>query len=247
MKLADILDYLNTISPFELQEKWDNSGLIVGDLKKEIKNVVVSIDIDENLINNATKNTLFIVHHPLIFGGLKSLEFSKYPANLIQKLILKEQSLIAMHTNFDKTHLNSYVFSEVLGLDVDKQTDFICQTSKEFSYNELILKVKNAFNLKQLRVVNKKEKIRGVALTTGAGASLMDLVDVDCFLTGDIKYHDAIKAQNQDLMLIDISHFESERFFANIMQNLLKTLPISVIISESKNPFTISPFTKDKI
>jgi dinuclear metal center YbgI/SA1388 family protein len=246
LKLAEILDYLDTISPFELQEKWDNSGLIVGDLQSDIKDVVVSIDIDEHLINSASEHTLFITHHPLIFGGLKDLEFSKYPANLIKKLILKEQSLIALHTNFDKTHLNSYVFNEVLGFKLDKKSDFLCQTKEKFDYNELILKVKEAFNLEVIRVVNKKDKINGVALTTGAGASLMDFVDVDCFLTGDIKYHDAIKALNQDLMLIDIGHFESERFFANIMQNLLKTLPISVIISESKNPFTISSFTKDK-
>ena len=239
MLLSDILKHLDTISPFELQEKWDNSGLIVGSLDSNIKEAIVSIDLDEELIENSCEGALFIVHHPLIFGGIKSLEFSKYPANLIKKLILKNQSLIAMHTNFDKTHLNRYVFKEILGLNIDKESDFILQSNNSFTFSELIAKVKKAFDLEQIRVVNKKEKINGVALTTGAGASLMDFVTVDCFLTGDIKYHDAIKAQNQDLMLIDIGHFESERFFSKAIENSIKTLPISVIISQSKNPFTI--------
>jgi dinuclear metal center YbgI/SA1388 family protein len=239
--LGDILEHLDTISAFELQEKWDNSGLIVGDKNSDIKEVVLSIDLDEQLIDSAPNSTLFIVHHPLIFGGINSLDFSKYPANLIKKLILKEQSVIAMHTNFDKTHLNRYVFSEVLGLSIDNQSDFILQCNQEFTFDELLAKVKSAFNLEQVRVVNKKERIKGVALTTGSGCSLMDFVGVDCFLTGDIKYHDAIKAINQNLMLIDIGHFESERFFAKALNNSLKTLPISVIISQSKNPFTIFP------
>jgi len=237
--LRDILEHLDSVSSFELQEKWDNSGLLVGNLESDIKEAIVSIDLDEELIDNSNEGALFIVHHPLIFGSLKSLEFSKYPANLIKKLILKNQNLIAMHTNFDKTHLNRYVFTKILGLDIDKERDFILESNVNFGFDELLAKVKDAFELEQIKVVNKKEQINSIALTTGAGASLMDFVTADCFLTGDIKYHDAIKAINQNLMLIDIGHFESEKFFSKAIENSLKTLPISVIISQSKNPFTI--------
>jgi dinuclear metal center YbgI/SA1388 family protein len=241
VKVGKILDFLDEISPFELQEKWDNSGLIVGCKDSEVEEVILSIDLDEELIEKAPPKSLFIVHHPLIFGGINSLDFSKYPANLIKKLILKEQSLIAMHTNFDKTHLNRYVFSKVLKLSIDKESDFVLESNQKFTFDELLDLVKESLELKEVRVVNRKDIVNGVALTTGAGCSLMDFVGVDCFLTGDIKYHDAIKAINQDLMLVDIGHFESERFFAKALANSLKTLPISVIISQSKNPFTIFP------
>ncbi|HHO65209.1 MAG TPA: Nif3-like dinuclear metal center hexameric protein, partial [Epsilonproteobacteria bacterium] len=69
------------------------------------------------------------------------------------------------------------------------------------------------------------------------GASLMDEVEADCFLTGDIKYHDAMKAESLGLMMVDIGHYESERFFAEIMAEELKVLPILAIIANSKNPF----------
>jgi putative NIF3 family GTP cyclohydrolase 1 type 2 len=67
----------------------------------------------------------------------------------------------------------------------------------------------------------------------------MDEVEADCFLTGDIKYHDAMKAMSENLMMIDIGHYESECFFAQILLDELKGLDILAIIANSKNPFHI--------
>ncbi len=237
MKLKEIYDFLDKLSPFELQEKWDNSGLNLGSMDAEVSEIVVALDIDENLIESAKEGSLFVVHHPIIFGSLKRLDLSKYPANLLAKMIKKDLSLIAMHTNFDKTHLNRYVFEKILGLSIDKESEFICTSQKRFRKDELLTLIKNKLGLTQLRVVNPKDTINSIALTTGAGASLLDFIDVDCFLTGDIKYHDAMKALSEDKMMIDIGHFESEQFFVDVMMDLLNSMPISVIIAQSKNPF----------
>ena len=239
MTLEKIHQTLNQISPFELQEKWDNSGLIIGDMDREVSNIVLSLDVDIDNIQNASEGTLFIVHHPLIFGKLTELDFSKYPANLIEEMILRKQSLIAMHTNFDKTHLNRYVFEKVLGFKVEVQNDFLCLAKGEWNYKELLAILREKLNLPTLKVIGKKEKITSIALTTGSGASLLDFVEADCFLTGDIKYHEAMKALSQDLMMVDIGHYESELFFSYIMLEELKVLPILAIISNSKNPFCI--------
>jgi len=239
MKLREIYNFLNKISPFELQEKWDNSGLIVGDMSREVSEVVLSLDVDEEMIQNTKEGTLFIVHHPLIFGKLTQLDFAKYPSNLIEKMILKKQSLIAMHTNFDQTHLNKYVFEKVLGFTLESQNAFLCTTKGKWNYKELLNLLKEKLDLPTLKVIGKKENITSIALTTGSGASLIDEVEADCFLTGDIKYHDAMKAMSENLMMIDIGHYESERFFAEILLKELKVLPILAIISNSKNPFHI--------
>ncbi|MBD3790814.1 MAG: Nif3-like dinuclear metal center hexameric protein [Campylobacterales bacterium] len=239
MKLQEVYEFLDTISPFELQEKWDNSGLIVGDMRREVSQIVISLDIDEAMIEEAEEGTLFVVHHPLIFGKLTQLDFAKYPSNLIEKMILKKQALIALHTNFDQTHLNRYVFEKVLGLKMENELPFVCMARGEWSYKGLLGLLKEKFGLPTLKVVGKKEKITSIALTTGAGASLIDQIDADCFLTGDIKYHDAMKAMSEDLMMVDIGHYESEKFFAEILYDELKVLPLLVIIAQSKNPFEI--------
>ena len=89
MKISEIYAFLDALSPFALQESWDNSGLQIGDFNQEIEKIVLSIDVDEMLIDSMAENSLLITHHPLIFGGLKQLDFSKYPANLIRKMIQK--------------------------------------------------------------------------------------------------------------------------------------------------------------
>ncbi|MEZ4693254.1 MAG: Nif3-like dinuclear metal center hexameric protein [Aliarcobacter sp.] len=70
MKLKEIYDVLNDISPFELQEKWDNLDLLAL-LKMKLK-ILHSMDLDLELAKDLKPNSLAVTHHPLIFQELKS-------------------------------------------------------------------------------------------------------------------------------------------------------------------------------
>ncbi len=238
MTIEQIYTILDEISPFELQESWDNSGLLLGDWEHEVKSIVLSIDIDEELLENIDENTLIITHHPIIFGGLKQLQFNQYPAKLLQTMMRKSISNIAMHTNFDQTHLNAYVAKEVLGYEIKKKEGFVAYLEVNESFSRFAKKIGEKLNLEVIRTVNCHDNIKTVALTTGSGASLMKTIKADCFLTGDIKYHEAMEAKTIGLSMIDIGHFESERYFPEVLAKDLENLGITVIISSSKNPFT---------
>ena len=238
MKIAEIYKYLNDLSPFEIQENWDNSGLQIGSMNDEVNKIALSIDVDEDLIDQLEEDTLLITHHPIIFGGLKQLNFNQYPSNLIQKMIQKNISNIAMHTNFDLTHLNEFVATEVLGYKIVARDGFVIYLEVNEEFDTFAKKVSTAFRLPHTKVVKCSEDIKRVALTTGSGCSLIKSIRADCFLTGDIKYHDAMEAKSINLSLIDIGHFESEHFFAQILLNHLKNLGLEAIIASSKNPFT---------
>ena len=237
MRVREIYNFLNELSPFSLQSEWDNSGLLIGDLNSIVKTIYLSLDIDSELLENIENNSLIITHHPLIFKGIKKIDFSVYPANLIQKMIQKNISLISMHTNFDKTHLNKYVISNILGYDILSTDEFVCYFRANSSLEEICMNLKKKLGLKYLRVTATKTYINDCAMTTGSGGDLIGEIDADCFLSGDFKYHQALEAKENGLTLIDIGHFESEKFFGECLGSYLNNFPLKVIMSNSKNPF----------
>jgi putative NIF3 family GTP cyclohydrolase 1 type 2 len=109
------------------------------------------------------------------------------------------------------------------------------------SFKELQKILKNKLNLKTLKITNSKKYINSISLTTGSGMSLLSSINSDCFLTGDIKYHEAMEAKSLGISLIDIGHYESEQHFCSLLDSLiekyLKTNDKKAIMLESKNPF----------
>ncbi|WP_321312097.1 Nif3-like dinuclear metal center hexameric protein [Halarcobacter sp.] len=241
MKLKEIYQFLDELSPFELQEKWDNSGLLVGSLEDEIKQVYISIDLDEENLEQVEENSLIITHHPLIFSALKKVNYDTYSTKLLKVLIKKNIALISMHTNIDKTHLNKYVAKEVLGLEVVNSEEFICYADVNEDFSTFANKISKKLGLEYIKYVKCNDKVKRVALVTGAGMSLINEVNADCFLTGDIKYHDAMDAKVRGISLIDIRHYESEKYFSVLLMGLieeyLKKNELKAIITASKNPF----------
>ena len=238
MQLKKLIDILNELSPFELQAEWDNSGLIVGSLEDEVEDIYVGLDVDFELLCEINENSALIVHHPIIFKGLKQLDFAKYPSNLIQKAIQKNISIIAMHTNYDKTHLNRYVLSEVLGFEVKACEEHLCYFDVDMPFEEFSKKVTDSLNLPHAKIVTSHKHIKTAALCTGSGASLLGELQADCLLTGDIKYHEALEAKENGISLIEIGHYESEVHFGTSMKEELQNYGLSAIIANSKNPFT---------
>ncbi len=241
LKIKQIYDYLDTISPFDTQEKWDNSGLIVGSFEQEFTNIIISLDLDEKLLDEVAPNSLIVTHHPLIFSPLSKINFDSYSTKLLKILIKKDIALISMHTNIDKSHLNYFVATQILGFKNVVCEDFVCSADVNMSFEMFEQYIKDKLNLSILKTTQTKDYIKKVSLTTGSGMSLINEIDADCFLTGDIKYHDAMEAKSRDISLIDIGHYESEQHFTSLMMGLLekylKKNQIKGIISDSKNPF----------
>lgn len=237
MKVGQIYKILDEIAPFELQESWDNSGLLVGSFDDEISKIYLSLDIDDKMLDELSPNSLIIAHHPLIFKGLKQINPSLYPGKLIYKMIKKNISLIAMHTNYDLSVLNEYFVREILGFEISKKDGFLIYSDMNTSFDELVNLVKSRLNLPNLRTSKAKDEIKRIAVCTGSGGDLIRDVNADCFLTGDLKYHQALEAIENGLNLIDINHYESERYFGESLIKYLQNFKIEVIITNSKNPF----------
>jgi len=225
-----------------LQEKWDNSGLVVGNMEDSFDTIYLTIDIDKKFLKDVKKGSLIITHHPLIFSGLKKINYDNYATKLLKIIIKKDIKLIAIHTNFDKTHLNRYVLENILGFKLKDSKDFIASAEVGMSFKKLRKLLKEKLNLTFTKYVKSHKFIKDISLTTGAGMSLIDQIKTDCFLTGDLKYHDAMEAKEKKISIIDIGHWESERYFSEVvgklLENYLKKNKINGIITQNNNPIS---------
>ena len=67
MKVSAIYEFLNEYAPFSVQDKFDNSGFLVGDMNATVKGICLCLDITNAVIKEAVayKANLIISHHLL--------------------------------------------------------------------------------------------------------------------------------------------------------------------------------------
>lgn len=119
MKLRELITALEKWAPISDAEDFDNVGLLVGNSSDEIHKALVTLDITEDVLQEALeeKADLIITFHPLIFKGLKRLSGDSRVEKLIVKAIQNNISIYAIHTNLDAQidGVNAKI-SEQLGL-----------------------------------------------------------------------------------------------------------------------------------
>jgi len=119
MKIYEIIQSLEELAPLSLQENYDNAGLIIGQTEWAVDGCLVSIDINETVIDEAVlKNCRLIVsHHPVIFKGLTKLTGMTMTERIVAKAIREEIAIFSMHTNLDNVLEGvNRIFAEKLGL-----------------------------------------------------------------------------------------------------------------------------------
>jgi dinuclear metal center YbgI/SA1388 family protein len=110
---------LEDLAPLELQETYDNAGLILGSPDQEVDKVLICLDVNEAVLDEAlTKGCgLIISHHPLIFKSIKKITDKNPVERLLIRAIKNDTSLYAIHTNIDSVvnGVNGYL-AGLLGL-----------------------------------------------------------------------------------------------------------------------------------
>ncbi|CQR46868.1 Putative GTP cyclohydrolase 1 type 2 [Paraliobacillus sp. PM-2] len=99
----DIIRMIEEWAPKELAYDWDNVGLQIGSLHKKVNNVMVTLDVLENVVDEAIEKRidLIIAHHPLLFNALKQINIESAKGRTIEKLIKHDITVYAAHTNLD--------------------------------------------------------------------------------------------------------------------------------------------------
>ncbi|MFC7320903.1 Nif3-like dinuclear metal center hexameric protein [Halobacillus campisalis] len=117
---SDIIKSLEEIAPKEYAFDWDNVGLQVGSLKQPVKKVMITLDVLENVVDEAIEQgaDMIVAHHPLLFIKLNEINLDTPKGRAIKKLIQHNITVYASHTNLDVAEggVND-AMAELLGIE----------------------------------------------------------------------------------------------------------------------------------
>ena len=230
MKVIDIYNYLNKIAPFETAMSFDNCGLLIGDSQKEVTNVIITLDITKKVVMEAKEKNanLIISHHPVIFNGVKSIEFD----SVIALLIKHEINTIAVHTNLDIANLGvNYQLASHIGLKDIKLMEWenecisVGTLKEEISETDFAKNIKENLNCNGLRFTKLNQNIKKVAVACGAGGEAVfkaKKLGANALVTGEIKHHEIIYGIENNISIFDAGHYKSEDIVINPLIEMLK-------------------------
>lgn len=242
VKVKDIFQFIDRTAPFEKSMKFDNCGLLIGNINDEVKKVLVALDVTKDVVKEASKieANLIISHHPVIFNALKKIEFGSIP-----DLICKHNiNVICAHTNLDVAEKGvNFHLAKSLGLknlttlayEDDLPIGLVGNLDNELTYEEFALHVKKSLDCSGIRYTKSDRKIKKVAVCSGSGGEFYEkayLKGADALVTGEIKHSQILAANGLPIMIVDAGHFKTENVVIEPLKNeLISNFPDIEIFS----------------
>ena len=101
--LKQVVDVLETLYPLRYAEQWDEPGLVVGDLRHDVRSIAFAADPSMAVVDQAIADgaDLLICHHPLFFRSVHEVSGLGFRGEIGRKLNLAGCALWVGHTNAD--------------------------------------------------------------------------------------------------------------------------------------------------
>lgn len=226
MLVAQLLAAIERLAPSALAEEWDNVGLLVGRHNQPARRVLVALELRDEVLGEARETgcDAVLTHHPPIFPSLASLSDSGTASELVLRAAEGKVAVIAAHTNLDAARggLND-VMADVLGIaparalvpSVDDPDVGLGRVGPvpPTTLGALVERVRTAFGGPAVSYAGDPfTRVERLACCTGSGGSLIDAAraaEADAYVTSDLKYHDADRAEG--LPLVALPHARAER------------------------------------
>ena len=242
MKIKEIIDKLEAFAPLSLAEPWDNTGWQIKLDFDSTQKVLLALSPTLDVIEQAKQNgcSLIITHHPLFFSKLKQITPDILQNKVAIYAIQNNIQIYSAHTNLDKTKggINDKLAS-MLGLHSVEVVDGLVRVGMvdEIPIEEFVLKCKKILGCESVKFINPLglKSIKKVGLCSGSGSEFINSIEADIFITGDVKYHNAIEVL--DKAVLDVGHFESERVILASLQEILA--PWNTVLADEKTPWEL--------
>ena len=235
-----VYDFLQEKAPFELQLGFDNAGFLVGRRDAAVSRILDSLDITEPVIQEAVerKAQLIVSHHPVIWGGAKSVTDQTPTGRKLLALAENHIAAICAHTNLDtvadgvndalarRLGLSDIAQLKQDGVDGRGRPYGIGRVGRveEQPLKDFARFVKKELGANGVRLVDGGRPVRKVAVGGGSCSDMMgDALALGCdtFVTADVKYDGFLDAKALGLNLIDAGHFPTENVVCPVLRDWL--------------------------
>jgi dinuclear metal center YbgI/SA1388 family protein len=157
MKIGELLSAIEVFAAPELQEEYDNAGLITGKRDWNCTGALCTLDVTVDVVKEAVQKrcNLIVAHHPIVFKGLKKINGNNYVEQVMIEAIKNDVAIYAAHTNLDNVVLGvNNTIANKIGL---KNTSI------------LLPKGKMLRRLITFAPMDKAEDVRKAVFAAGAG------------------------------------------------------------------------------
>lgn len=260
LRVKDLYQFLEEFAPLNLAEKDDKNGLQIGSFEAEVNGILLGVSPSFSLFQKAIREgfNLIITHHPIFYQSISSLNLDTYPGTLVYLAIKNGLNLLSWHTPLDKIGEGvSEALAKALGW---KTEDFALKTGEASGFGKVVnfenyvkleslaQEIKRKLNTWVMFVGNPEKEIKKLAICGGSGGFLKEHLQkkgIDTLLTSDIKYHQALLAQEESFNYILIDHGKAEFYVLKVLKERIeeflkgKEEGLKIEIYEEESPYKI--------
>lgn len=242
MNPESLIRLIETTAPLHLASAWDKSGIQVAGTRLEIRRLAIMLDPLPATIQNALSwgADFLLCHHPLSLSPRLPDRVDHYHRALTLTLS-QGVWLYAAHTSLDANPQGPVAWAfDALGLknkivlepsghlyapDNDTGFGLVGHWAETISGSVFLSLLQKVIGKGPLALVGEiPERITTVAICPGSGGSLIPRATqagADVFVTGDVKYHQALEALEQGLFVVDVGHFVLEEGMMSCWTDIL--------------------------
>ena len=246
IKAKSIAKVIEKLAPPELAYEGEEMGFVYGKPSRLVRILAVTWRPTVDVLKEAIKKKvdMLIIHEPL-FQAKKAFivrqTLLKYPPNKIRESLLKKGnfSVYRAHSNWDDAEEgNNVILARTLGLKIiDKLPYGRIGEISPVKISQFIEMVKKKVGCKKVLVVgNQSQVIKKIAVVSGSGNSLTDIIEfakqkgADVLVSGDIQDSRARFAKELGLAIIDAGGYYTEtpgmKHLAELLQKELKGIKV---------------------
>lgn len=98
-----VIQFVERLAPKSLAMEGDKIGLHVGTLQKQVKKVMIALDVLDSVVDEAIAEgvDLIVAHHAVIYRPLKNIRTDLAAGRVFEKLIKHDIAVYTAHTNLD--------------------------------------------------------------------------------------------------------------------------------------------------